>query len=94
MTSEWIIVLTISGSIGIALMFVGVLMTLLTALGNRHYIYGALSFLLFPVALAYCFQYRKEASYPAKLLFPGTAIALITAIIGWALYVNYGLILQ
>jgi len=56
--SEWLIVLTIVGSIGVALMFVGALMTVLIAFGNRHHIFGAVFFLLFIVPSILARQHR------------------------------------
>ncbi|WP_221628223.1 hypothetical protein [Teredinibacter franksiae] len=91
MITAWMIILTITGSIGLALILVGVLMTLLTALGNKRYAYGVLIFLCFPAAFVYCIQHRSESGYPSRLLYPGAALALITALIAWGLYVYYGL---
>lgn len=53
MNPLWLVGLTITGSIGLALMFVGVLMALLTALGNKQYVYGALfcALLIVPMVL-------------------------------------------
>lgn len=51
MNPLWLVALTITGSIGLALVFVGVLMVLLTALGNKQYVYGALFFILFIVPM-------------------------------------------
>ncbi|WP_200911645.1 hypothetical protein [Teredinibacter purpureus] len=92
MASEWVIILTITGGIGIALMFVGILITALTAIGNRHYFYGACCLLCFPVAIAYCLQHKKQSAYPAKMLLPGTVLTAITGVLGWWLYHYYGFI--
>ena len=53
-------------------MFVGWLFTILTALGNKQYIFGIASFFIFPISLVYCAMNYKTSSYSANLLFSGT----------------------
>lgn len=72
-----ITVAALAGATGIALIFVGTLMAMLVALGNRHYFYAALAVLFFPSALVYCWHHRAVAQYPSRLLFPGFALFLL-----------------
>ncbi len=58
MNPELLIVLTIFLAIGISLLFVGALMTLLTAMGNKHYVYGSLLFLFFIVPMFMARRYH------------------------------------
>lgn len=72
------------GATGLGLIFVGTLMALLIALGNRYYIYGALIFIFFPVGLIFCARHREKASYAATLLYPGALLfMLFLGLIWW-----------
>ncbi|SMF03691.1 hypothetical protein SAMN02745866_00304 [Alteromonadaceae bacterium Bs31] len=58
MNPELLILFTIFAATGIALLFVGSLITLLVSLGNRHHIFGALLFLFLMVPLFLARQYH------------------------------------
>lgn len=77
---------SIFGATGLALLFVGTLMAMLVALGNKHYIYGALIFLCFPVAFIYGYVYRENSGYANKLLVTGLVLfALFNGLLWWEL---------
>ena len=71
---------SICGATGIALLFVGILMAMLAALGNKEYLYGSLIFVFFPVAYFWCFKNRDKAGYAISLLSFGAL--LFTAFLG------------
>ena len=84
MMSLLLTLLIIVACAGVALIFVGWIVTAVTALGNRHYVLGLLSFLLAPVAVVYCAIYRDQTAYPRRLLLWGFALLLISAAGAWA----------
>ena len=87
MANFQVILLLFLASSGIALLFVGVLMSMLVAFGNKQYGYGIAQLLFFPVAIVYCAIYRKErASYAARLVFGGLALLAVGALLGLAFY--------
>ena len=63
--------------IGAALFVVGSLIVAVTAFGNKHYIYGALALLFFPLSIAYCLQYREQGAYASKYLISGSLVIAI-----------------
>lgn len=89
MTEPNLILITIAavfGASGIGLVFVGMLMAVLTALGNRHYVFGIAIFLFFPVALIYGYLNRENAAYAMKLFVPGLfLLALFFGLLWWEL---------
>ena len=84
MMSFLLTVLIILVCAGIALIFVGWVVTAVTALGNRHHVFGVLSFLLAPVALIYCAINRDQTAYPRRLLLWGFALLLVSVAGLWA----------
>lgn len=75
-----------SGATGIALLFVGVLSTVLIALGNKHYVYAGLSFVFFPMAYVYCFTHARHSQYAWRLLLGGSVLfAVFIALLWWEL---------
>lgn len=73
MISLWLILLLILGSIGLALLFVGMLMVLLAALGNRHYVFGGLFFALFVVPMVLA-RSNHKIGFAMILLIPITLV--------------------
>lgn len=63
---------------GAALFYVGSLIVVVTAFGNKKYAYGVLSLLFFPLSIAYCLQYRKEGAYASKYLISGALLVVVT----------------
>lgn len=77
---------SVSGAIGIALLFVGMLMAMLIALGNKHFVYGVLIFIFFPAAFIYGFQHRENMTYAIKLLSLGLGLfVLFVGLLWWEL---------
>lgn len=74
---------SVLGATGIALVFVGVLMAMLVALGNKQYVYGVLIFILFPFAFIYSFVEREKMRYPTAMLWGGLALFCIFLILLW-----------
>ena len=85
MMSFLLTVLIVLACAGVALVFVGWIVTAVTALGNRHYVLGVLSFLLVPVALIYCAFNWGQTAYPRRLFTWGLALLLVAAAGMWAL---------
>lgn len=81
-------ILLIVAATGGALAFVGWLFTVLTALGSKDYVMGALCFICFPFAWYYSAKHWQKDSYAGKLLFSGTAIVVVCAAIAGLLYVQ------
>jgi hypothetical protein len=75
MEIAWILII---GGIGVSLLFVGSLVSALTAIGNKQYIFGFGTLMFFPLSLVYCALNWNKASYPGKLVFSGAAICLIS----------------
>ncbi|WP_298439726.1 hypothetical protein [uncultured Ferrimonas sp.] len=69
---EWGVVAAIL-ALGTAasMLFIGVLWSAMMALGQKRYLYGIAIIVCFPVALAYCLQYRQQSKDALKFLLPG-----------------------
>jgi len=76
-----IVIFGVLVSIGVMLFFVGGLVSGITALGNRRYIWGVFIFLFLPLALIYCLLNWQVANYPGKLILFGTVILLLSCIV-------------
>lgn len=77
--STAIILVVIFGSIGLALFFVGGLFSLLTAFGNKQYLFGIAILLFLPTALVYCGLNWEKAAYPGKMVYSGFALTAVSA---------------
>ena len=66
--------------IGITLFFVGSLIAVLTALGNKQYVFGIATLLFFPLSLIYCALNWSKAAYPGKMVYGGAALCLLSYI--------------
>lgn len=86
MPNLYFTILLIVAATGGAVAFVGWLFTVLTALGNKNYVMGALCFVFFPFAWYYSAVNWHKDHYAGKLLFSGTAVVLVCALISWVLY--------
>lgn len=73
MNTPLLIALSVTGAVGISLLFVGILMVLLAAFGNRHYYFGSLFFLLFIVPMVLG-RAHPTAGFVMVLLIPLTTI--------------------
>jgi len=91
MDSAVLIVAMIVGSVGATLLFVGSVISMLTAFGNKQYFMGILIALFFPASLIYCALNWERAAYPGKLVYTGgvllavglIAIGLIIGPLAW-----------
>ncbi len=82
----------ICGAIGLALIFVGGLMALLVALGNKQYVFGVLMFLFFPVAYVFAFVEKEKMRYASNLLWGGLLLfVLFVGLLWWELEYRLGL---
>lgn len=84
-----VILITVAGVVGatgVGLLFVGMLMAMLIALGNKHYVSGVLIFVFFPFAYFYCFKHKENGRYAAKILYPGIILfTVFIALLWWEL---------
>ena len=69
------------GSIGLMLFVIGAIFTAVVALGNNQKLYGWLIFFIMPIAIIYCSRHWDKAAYSGKMVFSGTVLLLITAMI-------------
>ncbi|MGL4604431.1 MAG: hypothetical protein ACRCU9_09810 [Iodobacter sp.] len=77
LTSPWLIgLLVIVFSIGTALCFVGLMVSFMTALGNRNWVWAALMMPLFPLAAVYCLRRWSIAAWPGKMLLSGMGLLI------------------
>ena len=77
MDSAVLILAMIVGSVGATLLFVGSVISMLTAFGNKQYFMGILMALFFPASLIYCALNWKRAAYPGKLVYTGGALLAV-----------------
>ena len=73
--------ITTLGAIGVAIFFVGSLISALTALGNKQYFLGILSIIFLPTSLIYCALNWDKASYPGKLVYIGAGLLVISIVV-------------
>lgn len=82
-----ITVAVILGGTGLALLFVGILIAVLVALGNKHYISGIAMFIFFPYMYVYFLRERINTAYAQKLAWPGTLlVSVFIALLWWELH--------
>lgn len=68
-------------SVGLALWFVGSLVALLTALGNKQWAWGIGMLCFLPSSIAYCWIQRDVTDWPRKLVSIGGAMVLSVALV-------------
>ena len=77
---------SVLGASGLGLIFVGTLTAVLIALGNKHYVFGVLTLVFFPIALIYGYLHRENMAYAMKLLIPGLLLfGLFAGLLWWEL---------
>lgn len=76
-----IIGLVVLVAIGASLYFVGFLVALATALGNRRWWWGISMVIFLPLAIVFCWCNRALAAWPLKLLLTGFATLLLAAVL-------------
>lgn len=71
----------------LAVLFWAWLATLLSAYGNRQWLWGTAVLCLLPLALPYCLLHREQAAYPRRLLLVVLALLvpplIYAAVNGW-----------
>jgi hypothetical protein len=78
LTSPWLIgLLVIVFSIGVALCFVGLMVSLMTALGNKNWLWAAGMLAVFPMAAVYCLRRWQIAAWPGKMLLSGMGLLIL-----------------
>ncbi|WP_374338007.1 hypothetical protein [Leeia sp.] len=82
MSSSLLVILTLLLSIGLTLSYVGSLIAMLSAFGQRKPLAGLLMLLLPPLALFYSLQDRLKHRYALRLLTFGLLALLLTALLG------------
>jgi len=83
---QWMLaILLVIGASGLAVCYIGALMTLLTALGNKRWIWSAGILAFGPlVGIPYVFS-QKEADYPKSLMIKGLLLVTPAALAIWLL---------
>jgi len=76
-----IIAALLTGSIGLMLLVIGSIFTAVVALGNKQHIFGWSVFLCFPLSLVYCAMNWDKASYSGKMVYTGSSLLALTAVI-------------
>lgn len=74
-------IITVVAAIGAALFFVGTLFSLITALGNKHYIFGIMTLIFMPISMLYCALNWDKASFPGRLVFTGGGLLLVSIVV-------------
>lgn len=64
-------------SVGLALFFVGSLLSLITALGNRQWYWGIGMLCFLPSSIVYCWVQGDIAAWPRKLVSIGGVLFLV-----------------
>ncbi len=79
---QWILTgMAMIAACGLAVCYIGCLMTLLTALGNKRWVWSAGILILGPiVGLPYVFS-QKEADYPRMLMVRGLILLVPSVLI-------------
>lgn len=83
---QWIFAfLLVIGASGLAVCYFGALITLLTALGNKRWVWSAGILVFGPlVGIPYVFS-QEEADYPKSLMIKGLLLVAPAALAIWAL---------
>ncbi|BBM01792.1 hypothetical protein [Microbulbifer sp. GL-2] len=77
----WSIIALVVCVIGVTLCWFGGLMAALTALGNKHWIWGIITIFLGPITgIPYALRY-KEAEYARSLMLRGVWVLLVGLVI-------------
>jgi endonuclease/exonuclease/phosphatase (EEP) superfamily protein YafD len=76
-----VIAITMLAGIGITLYFVGALITVASAFGEKRILWGVVCILVLPLAILYCVLYWDETQYQRKYLLGGMALMLSAVLI-------------
>ncbi len=72
----------------IAMILVGSLVAMATALGQRQWIWGVAILLFLPISFAYVLFHWNSAAWPGKLLLQGCAILVISLVMTYLYQLN------
>lgn len=76
-----VIAALITGSIGLMLFVIGSIFTGVVAIGNKQVLFGWSVILCLPLSLIYCALNMDKAIYTAKMVYSGTALLAVTAVV-------------
>lgn len=82
----FVVLFAIAFASGFGLYFVAWLMGVLSAAGQKRYLWSAGQLLLNPLVLVYSSLHRHEARYPFVLAWWGVALILLALVAGLALF--------
>ena len=85
---EWSLLLVLvatAGFVGVTMMFIGFLVAMATALGNKHWGWGIAMLLVSPLAIFYCLSHPETAVWPRGLLLKGLSIAAVAGVVSYFL---------
>jgi hypothetical protein len=80
METLYVVVAVLVLSVGLTLWFVGSLVAVLTALGNKQWFWGIGMLCFLPSSVVYCWGQREIATWPRKLVSIGWALVLADAL--------------
>ena len=72
-----VIVITITGSIGLTLLFFASLVCIAHAFGNKRVPWGIACIIVLPLSALYCSIYWNETNYPRKYMFMGLGLLVL-----------------
>ena len=81
MDTVFVMLVVLILSVGLTLWFVGSLVALITALGNRQWFWGIGMLCFLPSSVVYCWVQRDIAAWPRKLVSIGWAFVLAGALV-------------
>ena len=81
MNTLFIVLSVLTLSVGLALLFVGSLVSLITAFGNRQWYWGIGMLCFLPLSIVYCWVQGDIAAWPRKLVSIGGALFLVGAVV-------------
>jgi hypothetical protein len=73
-----VIAVTMLGAVGITLFFVGSLIAIAAAFAHQRKLFAIACIIFLPLSVLYCLIYWKQAQYPARYVFCGLALLLLT----------------
>ncbi len=77
----YVIAITVLAGIGITMYFVGALITVASAFGEKRTLWGVVCISVLPLALVYCIKYWQETAYQRKYIFSGAALIILAFLI-------------
>ena len=76
-----VIAITMLAATGITLFFVGALITVASAFGEKKTAWGIICILILPLALLYCALHWQKTAYKRKYLLGGIALIIAALLI-------------